>query len=579
MSEKMFLGRAGVELERSLVEMVAAARSEEPREPLAILVGSRILGAHLRLTLAERLGGLFNVRFLTFADVAEALSRGVRDGVERAPRYADRIVVHELVASGGASSVFGEAAKTRGFSDALLSTFSDLAESACSPEIAWAIAGAGGRAARLGEMTREVLSLYVRFRERIESLGGDVQSAFHAALSAPVPPSLGTRIFAYGFYDFNEMQRRLLAHLARERAVSLFIPWGEGKAYRFVAATRKRLEESGFETEMLHGTGEGAPGPKRKLMNVPGEEQEIREIVRRILALVEGKGMRFGEIALVLPSVETYGTLCREVFEEANVPYYMNAGASFGCSAEAKGARGLLAMLGGAIERRDLVEFLVSLPLRPAGAAPGAGDHFALWVRKSAEAGLTGERGWVEESAALVTRLTLDAGEEPEERAALEAVVHVDALIRTIVRAGEAARGESTWRDHAKALTALVREVFPESGDRETVCGVIEQLSALDRTGSSVSFETFSLIAEAALAEIGPFAGGFGREGVNILTFAEARGLSFKAVFIPGLAERIFPTPVRQDPLLADPVRRELNELSGGAIFLPAKSDRLAEEA
>ena len=579
MSGTVFLGKPGIELERSLVEMVAAARSEDARAPLTILVGSNILGAHLRLTLAERLGGLFNVRFLTFADVAEALARGVGEGVGYAPRYADRIIVHELVSSGGVSRVFGAAAKARGFGDALRATFSDLAESGCSPEIARAIVGAGASTGRLGEMTREVLSLYVRFRERIESLGGDTQSAFHAALSGPVPPSLGTRIFAYGFYDFNEMQRRLLAHLARECAVSLFIPWGEGEAYRFVATTRKRLEESGFETAILPGTGEGMPAPKPKLMNVPGEEQEIREIVRRILALAGDAGMRFGEIALVIPSVETYGALCREVFDEANVPYYLRADSRSGRSAAAKGARGLLAMLGGAIERRDLVEFLVSLPLRPAGERGGTSDHFALWVRKSAEAGLAGERGWVKESAALVTRLALTAEKGVEERAALEAATEVDSLIGTIVRALESARRESTWRDHATAFATLVRELFPESEDRETVCGAIEGLSALDRTGSSVSFETFSLIAEAVLSEIGSSVGRFGGDGVNILTFAGARGLSFKAVFIPGLAERIFPTTVRQDPLLADHVRCELNAISGGAIFLSTKADRLDEEA
>ena len=579
MSGKVLLGRAGVELERSLVEMVAAARSEEPRAPLTILVGSNILGAHLRLTLAERLGGLFNVRFLTFADVAEALARGGGEGVAYAPRYADRIIVHELVSSGGVSRVFGEAAKSKGFGDALRATFSDLAESGCSPEVARTIAGAGASTARLGEMTREVLSLYVRFRERIESLGGDAQSAFHAALSGPVPPSLGTRIYAYGFYDFNEMQRRLLTHLARECAVSLFIPRGEGEAYRFVATTRKRLEQSGFETAIRAGTGDDGAAPKPKLMNVPGEEQEIREIVRRILALAGANGVRFGEIALVLPSVEAYGALCREIFDEANVPYYLHAGALSGRSAAAKGVRGLLAMLGGAMGRRDLVEFLVSLPLRPAGAGAGTSDHFALWVRKSAEAGLTGERGWIEESAALVTRLALAAEKGLEERAALEAAVEVDSLIGTIVRVGEAARRESTWRGHATALAALVRELFPESEDRETVCGAIERLSALDRTGSSASFETFSLIADAALSEIGSSVGRFGSDGVNILTFAEARGLSFKAVFIPGLAERIFPTTARQDPLLADQVRRELNAMSGGAIFLSAKSDRLDEEA
>ena len=41
-----------------------------------------------------------------------------------------------------------------------------------------------------------------------------------------------------------------------------------------------------------------------------------------------------------------------------------------------------------------------------------------------------------------------------------------------------------------------------------------------------------------------------------------ARGRCFAVVFVPGLAERIFPQKQRQDPLLLDELRRDIN--SGG---------------
>ncbi|HVO76628.1 MAG TPA: hypothetical protein VMT60_01460, partial [Candidatus Bathyarchaeia archaeon] len=497
MGGRIVLERAGIDLERSFVESVAAARKEEVHAPLAILVGSNLLGSHLRRTLAARLGGIFNIRFLTLADLAETLARAAGGDAGSAPRFADRVIAGELVSSRDVSTVFGEAAKTRGFVEALLATFSDLAEAGCSRDAAGAILG-GASGGHFAPATREVLALYASFREGIERLGGDVHSVFQSALAAPVPPSIGAKVFAYGFYDFNEMQRRLLVRLSRERDVTLFIPWEEGEAYRFVARSRKRLEESGFETAASAGTKDERPACATKLLNVPGEEQEIREIARRIIGLAGAGEVRFGEMALVLPSLETYGPLCGEVLGEAGIPYYLNADAFAARSAAAKGAAALLAMLGGAMERRDLVEFLVSAPLVSAEAAPETVDLFALWVRRSAEAGLAGERGWIAESAALVERLALAAEKDPGEGEAHGAAVEVDRMIGIIQGAGEAARRLTTWRGHAMAVSSLLRELFVESEDREAVCGAIEALGALDATGSGVSFEKFSRLAVEA---------------------------------------------------------------------------------
>ena len=42
---------------------------------------------------------------------------------------------------------------------------------------------------------------------------------------------------------------------------------------------------------------------------------------------------------------------------------------------------------------------------------------------------------------------------------------------------------------------------------------------------------------------------------VFVGTADEARGRVFRIVFVPGLAERVFPQKLREDPLLADAVR------------------------
>ena len=578
MGAKAFLGRFRPDLETALFESVSAAKRDDPYAPLHILVGSNLLGVYLKRTLAERLGGLFNVRFITFADAAGIIA----GSAARVPLHAraDRVIVENLVSLGDIPPSLGEAAGTNGFAETLLSTFTDLAESGCTPEIARSIAARPVAGLTMSERANGVLSLYASFRDTVEQLGGDVHSLFGDALSSTDSPLVGARIFAYGFYDFNEMQWRLLRRCASECEVTLFMPWGRKETYRFCERTKKKLEQGGFETLVVSGENRAARDIVRpKLLNVPGEEEEVREIARRMLTLAEEKDVRFGDVAILIPSMETYLPLLREVLGEAGIPYFQAAGLRGEVSAPARGALGVLKLLGGTMERRDLVEFVVSAPLRPAGARRETFDHVSRWVRVSAEAGIIGENGWSRESGALVERLGsgVEAGTESEET--LAAAHHVDALIRRITAAREATRGIQTWSGCAGAFSALVRELFEETEDTEKICGVIDGLAGLDAIGGRASFETFSRVAESELAGSARPVGRFAGEGVNILSLGQARGITFKAVFMPGLAERVFPAVVRQDPFLSDLERREINKRSGGAVFIPEKLERLSEEA
>src|SRR5208282_4638416 len=59
---------------------------------------------------------------------------------------------------------------------------------------------------------------------------------------------------------------------------------------------------------------------------------------------------------------------------------------------------------------------------------------------------------------------------------------------------------------------------------------------------------------------------------VLVATPEQARGRSFDIVFIPGLAERMFPQKLREDPLLLDKLRRQLSS------DLAVLSDRSQQE-
>ena len=66
------------------------------------------------------------------------------------------------------------------------------------------------------------------------------------------------------------------------------------------------------------------------------------------------------------------------------------------------------------------------------------------------------------------------------------------------------------------------------------------------------------LLERLRLVEAEPPARRYG--AVFIGTPAQARGRSFRVVFVPGVAERVFPQKPRQDPLLPDVPRRQLSE-------------------
>lgn len=571
------------DLEPALLDRVEKARRTDRARPISIIVGSNLLASHLGRALAIRLGGLFNVRFATFADLARALA-GSSAGEPRSglPQRAGRLIVDELLSDAGVPEVFAETAGTRGFGEAIRATFSDLSEGGCTAALARAMLGTRGAARRLGEKARGALDLFARYRELVDGLGGDIHSTFEEALRGNVSEELGSTVIAYGFYDLNEMQSRLLDRVASRAELEVFLPWDGAEAYGFADRLRERLARDGFD---IRAAGAGrAPSagrdarPAPVLLSLPGEEEEIREIARRILTLARDEGARFDETAVLLASPETYADLVRGVFDEAGIPCSLGFSPLLSSSAAARSVRSLIALIERGFERRELVEFLVSAPLRPIEARDATVDHAALWARLSAEAGIAGEGGWIEENEALAARVAASVERGEAAARSLDAVRHAIRSIRAIREARESMQPSVSWTGLADLLAGLSRALFLPSEDVERACGILESLGELDAVGIAPTPQRFLRMAAEALEEEGVSSASPGG-GVRVLTLNEARGLSFRALFLPGLAEGAFPAPRRQDPFLDDADRAAIEGASTGAVALSRKGERIAEEA
>ena len=138
------------------------------------------------------------------------------------------------------------------------------------------------------------------------------------------------------------------------------------------------------------------------------------------------------------------------------------------------------------------------------------------------------------------------------------------------------------WGDWLLRLERLAPMVLSQP---ERVLGVLAELRPMAVVGPASLREVREVLTDRlSLLQEDPPTRRYGR--VFVGTPDLARGRVFDVVFVPGLAERIFPQKPRQDPLLLDTFRKVLNSASvrsaedrnEGSLGLPIQDDRASRE-
>lgn len=432
----------------------------------------------------------------------------------------------------------------------------------------------------------------------------------------------------------SEAELRFVAALAAAAAQTLMtLPAGDSDTSRRIAARCGVAVETLSESSEV-GLGrlrarifqsDVSPVPDEQasvhLFSAPGEAREAVEIVRRVLAEAQ-RGVPFDQMAVLVRAPQQYLGLLEHALARAAIPSWFDRGTRRPDPA----GRAVLALLYCAEEglsARRFAEYLslaqVPDPLEPTlPAALVAADDEVLsagltdgttpadppspparttaapeepvvdgtlrapwrWESLLVESAVIGGRDrWVSRLDGLAheyrRRLAeLDADEPDAPRAAalsrdLEHLAHLRVYALPLIeQLDEWRQTTASWGEWLTRLESFAPRVLRQP---TRVLRVLAELRPMAEVGPVGIGEVRKVLAERLrLLAVEPPARRFGRLFVGAPD--HARGRVFRVVFVPGLAERIFPQKLREDPLLLDQTRRALEGT------LPQRDRRASDE-
>ena len=373
----------------------------------------------------------------------------------------------------------------------------------------------------------------------------------------------------------------------------------------------------------------GQADDKVQWFSAPGEARESIEIARRILD-VAAQGVPLDRIAVFLRNPEAYVDHLVAAFRRAFVPAYFDRGARRPDPA-GRAFLALLACRSEGLSARRFAEYLsfgqvpdpdpdgappsdrpewtpaaeevlaTAAPLRaqqtslfeepevqPPPGPPDADERPVLagtlrapwkWEELLVEAAVIGGRSrWERRLRGLRRELELkrdtlrvqerDPGPLAGVERDLTQLGHLERFALPVIEVLDSLPASAAWGEWLDALAQLAPRVLRRP---TRVLELLAELRPMASVGP-VGIEEVQVVLQPRLASLendSP-AHRFGR--VFVASPEGGRGRSFDVVFIPGLAERSFPFPVREDPLLLDRVREE------SAPSLPRKERRVQRE-
>jgi len=577
--------------------------------------------------LAVERGALAGIHRLTFNRIAGLLAAekmtalGLAAASELATRAIAALAVFHLRPA-ARLEYFAPVIDQPGFANALARTLEELRLGDISADNLAALGVAGAElGAMLVRFEAELADAKLADRAMILALAAEAVRGDLSSGAAPRFAAIPTLLLDVALESRRECA--LVAALAA-RAPNFFatVPAGDERTARMlsealgVAVRAAPAGGGGAPTSLLrmqdHLFGDLTP-PARDLdesvsvISAPGEMHECVEIARRIDREARA-GVRFDRIAVLLHDPVRYVPCLQEALDRAGIPVHF----ALGARTPRPGGRALLALLACAAENlsaRRYAEYLslAQVPGRSAGddsAAGAAGSElFATslggdlreieapaqasgdedraraprrWEQIIVDAAVIGSaERWARRLDGLEHELLRRCAELDDDTAQAAALEHKISDLRHlkeialphIAMLAELPKS-ARWGQWLARIRALVAAAIR---DRDDILAALGELDPMAEVGPASLDEVRHVLAERLTRlEDPPAPRRYG--AVFAASPHHARAMSFEVVIVPGLAERIFPQKLIEDPILLDAARAALGDQ------LIRNEDRVARE-
>jgi ATP-dependent helicase/nuclease subunit B len=540
-------------IDHVLRRLIDGIRTERGFDRITVVTPTNQASFYIRRALAK--DGLFNVDFKRLEDVAEQL----------AGRDFTKPLLHDLQAS----EFVYEAARDEALG-------SKLGGEDVSPQLQTALhstfreletldADQRDRIAAQSEIQHELIARFAKYME----LADGYRRGFEVAQTAAKylgDNQLAERTQALGTVLLIEasvvapVQRPLFDALAAmPDAVTISI-----------VDSPPEIEMLGHPPDYTH---------RLKPIGVPDVAQEVRAVVREIVDLAR-KCKRFTRMAVVFED-DSYASRIAEALEFAGIPISGPDRTALSDMPEGQFVNGLLDIFENDFNRLDVTAWLSSAPIRdPERSENGSASvPAARWDAISRTAGVTSSipDSWtprLNRYAKNVVRHAersdrLGEGRENAVAAAKSDAQYTIWLNAFIARLAERkpTEAEDSWSGFGSWIRSMVNDyLYDQSGPKDEadsrssrLFSLIDRLETLETSGSVPP--TYQHCVGVLREQLGRRSAGLKSLGAGVYVGPvwTAAGCPFDTVFVLGMSEARYPSPGLSDPLLPDPVKKEID--------------------
>lgn len=487
---------------------------------------------------------------------------------------AARVVFRQLSAS--ALDYFGQVAHFPGFSKALARTLRDLRLAGVQPS-------------QLSGDLAKLLEAYEA--ELTEGRLADTAAVFalaSEAASAAEHPWVGLPLIVLDPNLESRAHDEFVSRLSEHAAATLYAERGDNSQQPETETSLDHLRRNLFAAAP---TAFPRPDDRFELFSAPGEGLEAVEIARRILRA----SVKFDDIAILLRNPDRYQPMIEDALVRAGIPAYFTRGTR----RPNPSGRAFLALLNSAIENLSASRFAEYLSLGQLPDVPPEAEWIApedellgiavpqdaqseneatppaepthptprRWEQFLVDAAVIGGLDrWKRRLDGLEAEWHLQGRDDEPEK--FEHLDNLRSFALPLIGALAGLPRAATWADWLELLSDLARKSLR---DPEGVLAMLAEFAPMGDVGPAPLEEVIEVLTERLrFLRREPPARRWGR--VFVGSVDEARARSFRVVFLPGLAEGLFPQRPSEDPLLLDEARRLIDQ------HLPLKEDRAHEE-